>query len=185
MRKNFWLLGRNLHNRICGTPLPFVVAVLGLCACAITCIVMLQIVLENYFELNDAGELVRARGTGNIAYAFIVAVFFVLALANLIMLFRYLIQSRRKTYLLYKMYGCGRGELFFLAFGEKAFYTLLGGVMAVAVYAPLYIWQERMRRTMFPQSYWGGIILYAAVVLVISAISSLSVMGVRLNHREG
>lgn len=186
MGKFLVILGRNIRDRICYTPAQFVITLFGLCVCAITCMVMLQIVMENLFEFNSTGDLVK-KGVGDgeaIVYTAVTAILIVLMLVNLIALFRHLTSSRRKKQIIYKMYGCTRSQLFFLSFSEEFFYLLLGGA-ASGLYAPLYIWQRQMHRVMFPQACWSGMILYSLSVLIVALISSFSAAGVRLNRREG
>lgn len=187
MRKNFWLIVKEISNRIGKSPSQFVVTVLGLCVSAITSIVVLQYILGIGWQLTDSGGLVKSENfvpSEMALYLAMGAALIVFALVNLVMLFRHLSQVRRKTYQTYKMFGCPAGMIFCLSFSELLFYILIGGVLAAAVYAPIAEWMERMYYTVYPQAYWG-LAVYAGAVLILAAASSLAAAGIRLNHREG
>lgn len=187
MGKQWWLIQKGIFDRIRNNPFQFIVTVLGLCVCATTSIVVLQYVLENGWQLTDAGEVVKSEHfvLSELAlYLMIGAALIAFALANLIMLFRHLSQIRRKRYLTYKMFGCAAGMLFCQSFFELMFYIILGGGLAAGLYALLATWLKQMYCTVFPQAYWG-LAVYAAAASIAAAANSLMASGVRLNRREG
>lgn len=187
MKKDFLLLGRDLKNRVRHNTAQFVIVVLGLCVSAFTCMAAMHYFLSSIFEVNAQGEIIRPEKIewASVAFAvMLVAVLFAFAFVNVFLLFRHLSRQQRKRRLIYKMYGCSAGELFFLSFAELMLYMVLGGAPAVGLYALAAGWMERMYCTMFPEAYWG-IAIYGAFVLLLSIVISLTAGGVRLNRREG
>lgn len=187
MKKTIWLLGHDLSKRFRYSPVQVIITVLGLCISALTCIGCIQYILKDLFRIDEEGHIRMLDGIQResvVVFAGIASLFLAFALVNVILLFRHLTGSRRKQYLIYKMYGCSRGELFFLPFAEQSIYLLLGGVLAVGIYVPTAAWLEHMYCTVYPQAYWG-IAIYTGAVLIVSIVSSLTAAGVRLNKREG
>lgn len=187
MKKFFWLLGHNLSRVVRYSTAQFVVIILGLCASAIACVGSLQFVFDPYFQVDSAGNFSKIEriAWSNVASSMVIAAILIaFAMFNIIAIFRHLTGERRKLHLVYKMYGCSRGELFFLPMAEQTIYLILGGALAAGIYALIAGWLERMCCTVFPQAYWG-LAIYAGVVLIAAAISSLTAAGARLNKREG
>lgn len=187
MKKYCWLLGHDLKNCVRRSVAQFVIVALGLCVSAFTSMVAVWYFLITIFEVDAQGEIIRPEKIEWASVAIIVmivAVLFAFAFVNVFLLFRHLTSQQRKRRLVYKMYGCSARELFFLSFVEMTFYMVLGGVLAVGLYALASDWMERMYCAVFPQAYWG-IAIYCVFVLLLSIAISLTAGGVRLNRREG